>query len=184
MSEDFSGAPGADLKTKKGWTGAGGSILLDDTRTIDVGNSGSVSGKYARRIMPFTKPVDSLGEAARFAQAFGAADGIAKKLAAVMDARFAPYLKMLSPHLPAGRALAFVMVAEISLEAFDALVAAHGGTVTLARDADAAAAALPELSVTRRRNLSIFPAAARWLRRQRRPSSLGIDSFPESISLS
>ena len=60
MSEDFSGTPGDDLNTK-GWTGSGGEIVRDDTTTIDEGNSGSVSGSYARRVMPFAEPLDSLG---------------------------------------------------------------------------------------------------------------------------
>ena len=60
MSEDFSGTPSADLNTK-GWTGTGGEIVLDDTTPIDEGHSGSVSGAYAKRDIPFAKPVDSLG---------------------------------------------------------------------------------------------------------------------------
>lgn len=92
---------------------------------------------WAERIVCFA----SLAEAARFAQAFGEADGIAKKLASVMDGRIAPFLKMLSPHLPPGQALVFVMVAEFALPAFEDLVAAHGGSVTFARTATQAAAA-------------------------------------------
>lgn len=93
---------------------------------------------WAERIVAF----DTLVEAARFAQALGEADGLAKKLAAVMDARIAPNFRMLAPFLPPDRALAFAMVAEPSLDGFEALVTDHGGTVVFERDArDAAAAA-------------------------------------------
>ena len=92
---------------------------------------------WAERVVAF----DTLTGAARFAQTLGATDGIEKKLAAVMDARIAPYFKMLKPHLPPGKALALVMVAEPSLDACDAIVGEHDGTVCLARDAATAAAA-------------------------------------------
>jgi len=92
---------------------------------------------WAERIVAF----DTLAGAARFAQSLGATDGVEKKLAAVMDARIAPYFKMLKAALPADKALAFVMVSEPSLEACEAIVREHGGTVCFARDAAEATAA-------------------------------------------
>ena len=79
---------------------------------------------------------EDLTTAARFGQAFTEADGIAKKLVSIHDPRIPPLLRRLSPFVPAGHAMALLMVSEPQREAMETIVAAHGGTVTWRRGAD------------------------------------------------
>jgi FAD/FMN-containing dehydrogenase len=65
-------------------------------------------------------------------------------LLSAVDARFAPYYTMLGAHFPAGRHAMFAMVAPASMAAFRALVAAHGGRISLeGSEAQLQAAGLP-----------------------------------------
>ncbi len=92
---------------------------------------------WAERIAVF----DTLKAAAAFGHAFTQCDGIAKKLVSVHDARIGPYLRRLKPYLPEGRAFAILMVSEPQADELERLIAAHGGTLTYARGAEAAQAA-------------------------------------------
>ncbi|MDM0027604.1 FAD-binding oxidoreductase [Variovorax saccharolyticus] len=65
-------------------------------------------------------------------------------LLSAVDARFSPYYANLGDHFPPDRHAMFAMVAPDSMPAFRALVAAHGGTVSLAgTEAELQAAGLP-----------------------------------------
>lgn len=91
----------------------------------------------------------SLSEASRFAQALGEMDQVAKKLLTVHDPRIGPYLGDLAGMVPAGKAIALVLVDANALAAFDDHVAAHGGQIFFARapkETDAAAFAHTEMS--------------------------------------
>jgi FAD/FMN-containing dehydrogenase len=83
----------------------------------------------------------TLQAAARFGLAFAAAEGIAKKEIGVFDRRIPPMLKRLAPLVPAGQALAILMVSEPQAPALEEMIAAHGGTVVYGRSADDAEAA-------------------------------------------
>jgi FAD/FMN-containing dehydrogenase len=80
----------------------------------------------------------SLKAAARFAHVFTECDGIAKKLVTVHDPQVVPYLRRLAPFAEPGAAMVIVMVSEPQAEAFELLVADHGGKVSFRRDAEAA----------------------------------------------
>jgi FAD/FMN-containing dehydrogenase len=67
-------------------------------------------------------------DAARFAQILGESDGIVKKLITPMAWPVTTYFKRLAG-IPPGAHSVITMIAEPSLETFDALVAAHGATV-------------------------------------------------------
>ena len=67
-------------------------------------------------------------EAARFSQALGESDGIMKKLVTPMAWPVTTYFKRLTG-IPAGAHSVITMVADPSIEAFDALVRAHGGAL-------------------------------------------------------
>ncbi len=89
----------------------------------------------------------TLAAAARFAHVFTECDGIAKKLVTVHAPQVVPYLRRLAPYATAGHAMVIVMVAEPQAEAFETLVAEHGGAVTFRRSAeDARKAAFAEAS--------------------------------------
>jgi len=77
----------------------------------------------------------SLSAAAKFAQNFTECDGIAKKLVTVHDPQVVPYLKRLSAYADSGEAMVIVMASEPQAEAFELLVADHGGRVTFRRSA-------------------------------------------------
>ena len=65
-------------------------------------------------------------------------------LLSAVDARFSPYYANLGAHFPPDRHAMFAMVAPGSMPAFRALVAAHGGTVSLeGTEAELQAAGLP-----------------------------------------
>ena len=55
-------------------------------------------------------------------------------LMSAVDARFSPYYPVLSPWFPGDRHALFAMVAPASMPAFDRIVQAHGGRVSLAMD--------------------------------------------------
>lgn len=80
----------------------------------------------------------NLGAAARFGQAFTEADGIAKKLVSIHDPRIPPMLRRLAPFVPAGLAMALLMVAEPQFGAMETIVADHGGAITWRRGAEEA----------------------------------------------
>jgi FAD/FMN-containing dehydrogenase len=67
-------------------------------------------------------------DAARFAQALGESDGIAKKLVTPMAWPVTTYFKRLTG-IPEGAHSVIAMVAEPSLESFDTLVRVHGGAL-------------------------------------------------------
>ena len=92
---------------------------------------------WAERVIAFP----TLGDAARFGYALAAAEGIAKKEVGVFDAAIPPMLKRIAPLVPAGHAMAIVMVAEAQAAVLAEMVAAHGGTVVYERGAAEAEAA-------------------------------------------
>jgi FAD/FMN-containing dehydrogenase len=80
----------------------------------------------------------TLSAAARFGHAFTECDGIAKKLVTVHDPQVVPYLRRLAGYAEPGAAMVIVMVSEPQAEAFELLVADHGGMITFRRNAEAA----------------------------------------------
>ena len=92
------------------------------------------SHPWCERIAAFP----SLSAAARFAHAFTECDGIAKKLVTVHDPQVVPYLRRLAGYAEPGAAMVIVMVSEPQAEAFELLVADHGGRITFRRDAEEA----------------------------------------------
>jgi FAD/FMN-containing dehydrogenase len=101
------------------------------------------SHPWCERIATFP----SLSAAARCAQTFTECDGIAKKLVTVHDPQVVPYLRRLATYAEPGHAMAIVMVSEPQADAFELIVADHGGCVTFRRTAeDARKAAFAETS--------------------------------------
>ena len=92
---------------------------------------------WAERIAAFP----TLAAAARFGFALTAAEGIAKKEIGIFDRRIAPLLKRVAPLVPAGHAMAIVMVSEPQSPALAEIVADCGGTVVYERSATEAEAA-------------------------------------------
>jgi len=86
---------------------------------------------WAERIAAFP----TLADAARFGMAFTAAEGIAKKEVGIFDRRIPPLLKRIAPLIPAGQAMAILMVAEPQADAMAEMVADHGGAVVYSRSA-------------------------------------------------
>ncbi|MBY0322788.1 MAG: FAD-binding oxidoreductase [Reyranella sp.] len=76
-----------------------------------------------------------IGAAAQFGNALCEADGIVRKLVTVCDWQSAQYFRPLLAHLTPGKAIALCVVADPSLEAFEALSAAMGGATVFQRDA-------------------------------------------------
>lgn len=89
---------------------------------------------WAERVIAFA----TLKAAASFGQALGEAEGIAKKLISVHDARIAPMMKPLGRLVPEGLAMAIVMVAEEQADEMAQLARDFGGTVVYERSARAA----------------------------------------------
>jgi FAD/FMN-containing dehydrogenase len=81
---------------------------------------------------------DDFMVAARFGQVLGESDGLIKKLITVFAWPVPSYFGALQAHLPEGKAAAFVMIAEPSLELFGELVKEFGGTVTCQKSAQEA----------------------------------------------
>lgn len=79
---------------------------------------------------------DDFMTAARFGQALGDADGLIKKLISVHAAPIPSYFTGLKDFLPSGCHAALLMVAEPSMELFNELVTAFGGTVTYHKPAE------------------------------------------------
>ena len=101
------------------------------------------SHPWCERIATFP----SLSAAARCAQTFTECDGIAKKLVTVHDPQVVRYLRRLATYAEPGHAMAIVMVSEPQADAFELIVADHGGCVTFRRTAeDARKAAFAETS--------------------------------------
>jgi FAD/FMN-containing dehydrogenase len=101
------------------------------------------SHPWCERIATFP----SLSAAARCAQTFTECDGIAKKLVTVHDPQVVRYLRRLATYAEPDHAMAIVMVSEPQADAFELIVADHGGCVTFRRTAeDARKAAFAETS--------------------------------------
>jgi len=81
---------------------------------------------------------DDFMAAARFGQSLGEADGLIKKLVSVCADPIPGYFAALKSAIPAGAHVALVMVAEQSLELFEELVRAMGGTVCYQKSAQEA----------------------------------------------
>ena len=84
---------------------------------------------WAERIIAFP----TLVGAARFGWALAAAEGIAKKEIGVFDSAIPPMLKRVAPLVPAGHAMAIVMVAEAQGAVLAEMVAEHGGKIVYER---------------------------------------------------
>jgi FAD/FMN-containing dehydrogenase len=67
--------------------------------------------------------------AARFALALSFADGIPKKMCGVFDSQFPPFFRAIADAVPAGHALALMMVAPAGMRALRDLARDHGGTI-------------------------------------------------------
>jgi FAD/FMN-containing dehydrogenase len=83
----------------------------------------------------FVVTFPSLLAAARFAYAFTAAEGIAKKLVSIHDERIPPLMGPLSEIVPAGHAMALLMVSEPQEPAMRAMATDYGGNVVFRRSA-------------------------------------------------
>ncbi len=92
---------------------------------------------WAERIAAFP----TLAAAARFGFALTAAEGIAKKEVGIFDRRIPPLLKRIAPLIPAGQAMAIVMVSEPQAAALAEIIADHGGSLVYKRSAESAEAA-------------------------------------------
>ena len=79
---------------------------------------------------------DDILPAAQFAQAFGEAIPIVKKLDTLLPWPIPEYLAPLREHLPRGCSVVFVLVAQPSLDPFRALARDHGGRITLERSGE------------------------------------------------
>ncbi len=86
---------------------------------------------WAERVVTFP----TLVAAAKFGWALAAAEGIAKKEIGVFDKAIPPMLKRLAPLVPAGHAMAIVMIAEAQAAPFAEMVADHGGAIVYERSA-------------------------------------------------
>ena len=86
---------------------------------------------WAERIVAFP----TLGQAARFGWALTAAEGIAKKEVGVFDKAIPPMLKRIAPLVPAGEAMAIVMVAEAQAAVLAEMAGEHGGRIVYERGA-------------------------------------------------
>lgn len=75
---------------------------------------------------------------ARFGQALGDADGIAKKLICILADPLPGYFAAFKSHIPAGSHCALVMVSETCIEAFGELVKEFGGTICYQKSAQEA----------------------------------------------
>jgi FAD/FMN-containing dehydrogenase len=76
--------------------------------------------------------------AGRFALALAFADGIPKKMCGVFDSQLPPFFKGIADEVPAGHALALVMVAPSGLRALRDLAREHGGRIVAEQDTVAA----------------------------------------------
>lgn len=99
---------------------------------------------WGDRIIQF----DSFMAAARFGQALGDATGIVKKLISVFAWPIPRYFTALQPYLGEGKAAVFAMVAESSLEPFETLVQAMGGSISYERSAADSGKGTPLLEYT------------------------------------
>ncbi len=77
----------------------------------------------------------TLAAAVRFGHALAAAEAIAKKEIGVFASEIPPMLKRLKPLVPAGQAMAIVMVAEAQVPVVEEMVADHGGAIVYRRSA-------------------------------------------------
>jgi FAD/FMN-containing dehydrogenase len=76
--------------------------------------------------------------ASRFALELSFSDGIPKKMCGVFDSQLPPFFKGIADAVPAGHALALVMVAPAALGTLRELARAHGGTIVAEQDTVAA----------------------------------------------
>jgi FAD/FMN-containing dehydrogenase len=81
---------------------------------------------------------DDFVPASRFALALAFADGIPKKMCGVFDSQLPPFFKGIADVVPAGHALALVMVAPSGLRALRDLAREHGGRIVAEQDTVAA----------------------------------------------
>ncbi len=84
---------------------------------------------WAERIAVFP----SMRAACTFANAFTAAEGIAKKLVSVHEPRIPPMIARLRPLVPEGRAMVLLMVSEAQVVVTQDMIRDHGGDVVYAR---------------------------------------------------
>jgi FAD/FMN-containing dehydrogenase len=73
--------------------------------------------------------------ASRFAMELAFSDGIPKKMCGVFDSQLPPYFKGLADAVPAGHALALVMVAPAAMRPLRELAVEHGGAFVAEQDA-------------------------------------------------
>lgn len=73
--------------------------------------------------------------ASRFALDLSFADGIPKKMCGVFDSQLPPFFRGIADAVPAGHALALVMVAPAAMTALRELAAEHGGHIVAEQDA-------------------------------------------------
>lgn len=79
---------------------------------------------------------DDFMAAARFSQALGEDDGVAKKLITTIAWPIPQYFTRLVPPVPGGRHAVFLMIAEQSLEPLEGLCREYGGTICHRRPSD------------------------------------------------
>jgi FAD/FMN-containing dehydrogenase len=77
-------------------------------------------------------------QASQFALTLSFADGLPKKMCGVFDSQLPPFFKGLADAVPAGHALALVMIAPAAMGPLRELAREHGGTIVAEQDAVAA----------------------------------------------
>jgi hypothetical protein len=86
---------------------------------------------------------DDFLDCVRFAQAIAMADGIVKKLISPVEWPVPQHFAAFRPHCPDGRSLLTCMIGEMSIESFETLLAATGGTVTYKAPSEDVAGKVP-----------------------------------------
>ncbi|HEV7263747.1 MAG TPA: FAD-binding oxidoreductase [Falsiroseomonas sp.] len=143
------------MRERGNFSGARVATMQDPPRILDlegmaanpVNRTYGTTGVLTRIKVPLTPAqawrdvaiaFDDFVPASRFALDLAFADGIPKKMCGVFDSQLPPFFKGLADAVPAGHALALVMVAPAGLKPLAELAAEHGGRILAEQDAVAA----------------------------------------------
>jgi FAD/FMN-containing dehydrogenase len=113
-------------------------LELEGDEAAPVNRTYGTTGVLTRLFLPLTPAQDwrdvavafpEFPAAGSFALALAFADGIPKKMCGVFDSQLPPFFRAIADAVPAGHALALVMVAPSGMRALRDLAAEHGGTI-------------------------------------------------------
>jgi FAD/FMN-containing dehydrogenase len=113
-------------------------LELEGDEAAPVNRTYGTTGVLTRLFLPLAPAQDwrdvavafpGFPAAGRFALALAFADGIPKKMCGVFDSQFPPFFRAIADAVPAGQALALVMVAPSGMRALRDLAREHGGTI-------------------------------------------------------